>query len=497
MALKVRSRTRFKLGDSACDETLHLVPGGRYLFTRKNNHRTLRLWDLGLPGIKIRQPRLIAEMQPGRTVGIAVSFCMDMVRLALDAVKGDSVSCVPPCLIYLTLGSTAFYRVMVYDVDVSGDIPAAFQHRGTLEVKRTTQVYINGFYGDCLHVSHSWSQKELTGWHTMWHFRTCRYSSWRVVDEKGQPRPCLVSLHRHIYKDFGSFDDQGFKGIFKGETAIHLHPDGLFCTRVPHPRLADTTKGSPGSICTLKPDSLLSTEHSFHTNQLPFASFGLDKPMWKPYHTYDACFPRRGLILSNGRVMFDLFLRDHDNPSKGYTVNRYRLDLHITEPRTSAIPDSIECSLSVEETFTFKNDLATIYRPNRYAYMGFIDQAHPLNCAGLFEVERVQGWRSTHKTTDEAYILVPCGDADSREEALTHSGSSNLDRPTTAMARCISLYARSGGDGGEWEESRVLCERTGRAVGVRRQQETQVGSESELEVPPARHVYHVYDYVHG
>ena len=165
-------------------------------------------------------------------------------------------------------------------------------------------------------------------------------------------------------------DARGPKGIFKGLAAIHVCLQGLFVASIPKPRRA---VASPEGPFTLNPQSLLISEHSFHMNQLPFASFGIEKSMLRAYSRNDACFPRMANMSSNRQIIFDLFLRDHDNPSEGYTVNRYRLDLHVLVSRTGYHPDTVDCSLSIEETFTVKNTYSgswrTFYRPSEHEEM--------------------------------------------------------------------------------------------------------------------------------
>jgi len=65
-------------------ESLHLVPGGRYLVTGNKTIKRFALWDLGLPRTKPQQPTIVAEVELEREPQVLnVSFRGSLLKVGI------------------------------------------------------------------------------------------------------------------------------------------------------------------------------------------------------------------------------------------------------------------------------------------------------------------------------------------------------------------------------------------------------------------------------
>jgi len=74
--------------------------------------------------------------------------------------------------------SDFFLSIMIYEVDLSGETPLAFNHVGSLEI-RGKNLTIGDIYGDRVHVQQTsvWYQGGPR-WNTIWDVKTQRVTSW-------------------------------------------------------------------------------------------------------------------------------------------------------------------------------------------------------------------------------------------------------------------------------------------------------------------------------
>jgi len=79
-----KSTYKMRLNGRVEGEQLLLVPGGRFMLYENVSRKTLKIWDLGLPGDRIREPFVVAEkVFTEEFWEYSTSFHGEFVRVAL------------------------------------------------------------------------------------------------------------------------------------------------------------------------------------------------------------------------------------------------------------------------------------------------------------------------------------------------------------------------------------------------------------------------------
>ena len=221
-------------------------------------------------------------------------------------------------------------------------------------------------------------------------------------------------------------------------------------------------------------------------------------------------FPHTSHISVGTPIVFDVFLcdpppRDHSY-GRGYTINRYQLDIPGLKRGVPQDLSDLQCSLSVIDTFTLKYEPTVGFRFPIMQDENPIDPAHPLDITGFINVPRSPSWRYSLDvpTAFTAYLLVPHQDPNKPEPdshragAWSHIGSADVDRPTTVSVQFVTVYNTVHD---QPVGRRVVCSRTGRGV-------VRIGSPVSRDdawcepgirtfhAPQYTYTYSAFDYVH-
>ena len=202
--LTPKSEIHFTFDYESARDSLHLVPGGRYLLASNCSVGILELYDLGLPIAAFAKPKLVTSVNIATGwMGFCFSVSEERVRVGLGT--HDSSLWVlrlrsGACGLMTTL------RLVVLEVDLSfpdETSPPAFKLLGSLKVESGGSLIV-AINGDRAHIWHWLGDDGEHGdrWETVWDFKQHRYTSWYFAElEQESLRPSVshaLSLARTL-----------------------------------------------------------------------------------------------------------------------------------------------------------------------------------------------------------------------------------------------------------------------------------------------------------
>ena len=275
---------------------------------------------------------------------------------------------------------------------------------------------------------------------------------------------------------------------------------GLQVTRVPELE-SHASLSTSGRVLSLDPQAFETVPIAPPHEPLAYLLFGLDENEIPP--RIDIRFPRSSHLPIGTPIVFDVFLskeapRGHALPD-GYTVNRYRLDTHGFKPGVPQDALEVECSLTVVETFTFKNGPKSIFilPPQATRCVGSSNTFYPSSFCEFAHLEllgredRSPGLPSG-PTSFIVYSVIPRQDVN-RERALSCIGSADINRPTTASVQFVAVNTISRS---LRYIDRVFCDQTGRIVTRDQRHRTARSTRCVPRVGSYHFTYTVSDYIY-
>jgi len=277
-----------------------------------------------------------------------------------------------------------------------------------------------------------------------------------------------------------------------GEFAITSDGMGIQIMRLPELGSGNTSWDASKRILSVHPTAFLDGAPPSLPELVVSLPLGIDCTPLPPI--IDSAFPHTAHLPLGTPIVFDVFLYSQEyftpSSSRGQTANRYRLDLHGLEHGIPKDLSQIKGSLTVLNTFSFKNGPAGSFLHSANQDVNPIDPAHPLDVTGYIDLARNYDPARREQVLIRgltAYTLIPHQHPkinrpqSEHAKAWAYVGSGHMDRPTTSAVELVTLYGEA-----RWRiTQRQICGWTGRIV-------------QQFETPGDRDTYgyDVSDYVY-